>query len=418
MNLGIDFWKFFIAQTISNFGGAFTLFALPLLVYQLSGSAFNLGLATAANFLPYLLFGLALGAFTDRVDRKKLMIVTDVAQGVLIITIPLASFLGILSVWWIYSVGFLGSTLRICSETGQFAALPNLVGTGNLVRANGLLQAGYRTATILGPFAAGAVVAIAAVQTTFFVDGLSFFASALVLSTIKNTFNSAESDDRTTTTLWQDVGEGLRYVLGNPVLRNISIMMALINFVGTTVHSQLVLFSKESLAATDFQVSLLYSAGAAGVVTLSLFAGYLRNRLSFSKASLGAVMLRGLMILAMASISSYWLAVPVWAAASGLAIFFNINTGSLRQQLAPDRMLGRVNSVAMVMAWSAIPLGALLGGIAIELTGDVRTVYGVIGALIFLIALSFSFTALGRAEQYLPSDPRGGLESNSTEAAK
>ena len=74
----------------------------------------------------------------------------------------------------------------------------------------------------------------------------------------------------------------------------------------------------------------------------------------------------------------------------------------VRQAIVPDRMLGRVQSIAAVLAWSAIPVGAFFGGLAIERTGDVALVYGVIGALVILTALSFSFTALGRAEQYLP----------------
>ena len=89
---------------------------------------------------------------------------------------------------------------------------------------------------------------------------------------------------------------------------------------------------------------------------------------------------------------------------SGLGILFNINTGSLRQAIVPNNMLGRVISIASVLAWSAIPLGSLLGGYAIEQTKNVALVYGVIGVLVFLIPFSFSFTALGHAERYLPKD--------------
>lgn len=404
--LGGDFWKFWAGQTASNLGGSFTLFALPLLVYQLTGSALSLGLATALNFLPYLLFGLPLGAYADRVDRKRMMIATDVAQALVICAIPLASALGLLSVWLVYAAGFLRSTLRICSEAGQFAAVPSLVGGGGaLVRANGLLQAGYRTASVLGPLAAGAAVAVAPIESVLLIDALSFLVSALALAAVRGGFNAADEGDPAGpgATLRQDILEGLRYVLGHPVLRNISLMMALINFVGVIVYSQLVTFAKENLGATDARVGLLYAAGAAGVVALSLLAGPLRGRLSFSKATLGALMLQGLSILALSTVGAYWLAVPVWALASGLGVFFNINTASLRQEIAPNRMLGRVSSVAAVIAWSAIPAGSLLGGAAVERTGDVAAVYGAVGMLTFAVALAFSFTALGRAERYLPA---------------
>src|SRR5207247_9422987 len=79
----------------------------------------------------------------------------------------------------------------------------------------------------------------------------------------------------------------------------------------------------------------------------------------------------------------------LWALSSGLGILFNINTGSLRQAIVPNHMLGRVISIAMVLAWSANPIGALAGGILIERTGDVRLIYAIIGGAIFVIAFIF-----------------------------
>src|SRR5262249_46474257 len=152
----------------------------------------------------------------------------------------------------------------------------------------------------------------------------------------------------------QDVSEGLRYVLGHPVLRNISAMMALVNLVGSTIYAQLVLFAKEHLRATDAEVGLLFSAGSLGVVVLSLLAGPLRIRWRFSTVVLGALMLEGLLTVVLASTNVYWLAVPLWAVMNGLGILFDINTGSLRQAIVPNHLLGRVITIAMVLAWSAI----------------------------------------------------------------
>jgi hypothetical protein len=112
-------------------------------------------------------------------------------------------------------------------------------------------------------------------------------------------------------------------------------------------------------------------------------------------------MLYGLLTFVFAWTEAYWVALPLWAAISGLGLFFNINTTSLRQQIVPSHMLGRVVSIAGVLAWSAIPLGTLTGGWAIEATDDVALVYAAIGVLTFLIALSFRFTALGHAEDYI-----------------
>ena len=99
----------------------------------------------------------------------------------------------------------------------------------------------------------------------------------------------------------------------------------------------------------------------------------------------------------------YWVALPLWAVISGLGILFNINTGSLRQAIVPNHLLGRVISVAMVLAWSAIPVGAFVGGLLIEWTHNVALVYASIGALDVLIPFAFWFSPLGRAEQYVPA---------------
>jgi MFS family permease len=139
--LSLDFWKFWTGQTISNLGSSFTQWAVPLLVYQLTQSAVSLGIATAATFLPYLLVGLPIGAWMDRVDRKRAMIALDWLNAVVILSIPLVATFGHLSVWWIYGVTFIQSTVFIAFSAGEFAAIPSLVATDDLVTANGRIQA-------------------------------------------------------------------------------------------------------------------------------------------------------------------------------------------------------------------------------------------------------------------------------------
>jgi MFS family permease len=137
---------------------------------------------------------------------------------------------------------------------------------------------------------------------------------------------------------------------------------------------------------------------------LPLLAGPLRKRWSFSTVALGALMLSGGLTVLFSLTSWYWAAMPLWALIAGLGILFNINTGSLRQAIVPNELLGRVISIAGVLAWSAIPMGTFLGGLAIEWTRNVVLVYGVIGVLTMIIPICFAFTALGRAEHYLPRD--------------
>jgi MFS family permease len=397
-----DFTKFWIGQTISNLGSSFTQWAVPLLVFQLTHSAVNLGAAVAATFLPYLLFGLPLGAWMDRVDRKRAMIALDSINALVILSIPLVAQSGHLTVWWIYGVTFIQSTVFIAFSAGEFAAIPSLVSTDDLVTANGRIQATFSAAQVAGPLLAGALIAFLPLAWVMAFDAGSFAVSALSLALIRRSFNIASDEPREATTILHDVREGLRYVLGHPVLRNISAMMALINFVGATTFAQLVLFATERLDATRFQIGVLFAAGSAGVVVTGLLAGRLRKRFSFTALAMTSLMLMGACEIVFAGMTEYWAALPLWAAASGLGILFNINTGSLRQAIVPNHLLSRVMSIASVLAWSAIPAGALLGGWVVKLTGNVAAVYGAIGILVICIAAFFRFfTALGDAQRYV-----------------
>lgn len=399
-----DFWKFWTGQVISVLGSSFTLFAIPLLIFRLTHSAVNLALAMAASMLPYLLFGLIIGAWVDRLDRKRLMVVVNLAMALAVGSIPLMSALGHLTVWWIYGATFVNQTFFIFFGAAEFAAIPSLVDTDDLVTANGRIQASYSASMVAGPILAGGLAAVVPIASLLLIDSLSYVVAAGTLLLIHISFNMPGLE-KERTRVRQDVVEGLRYVLGHPVLRNISLMMALVNFVGTTVGAQLVLFAKDRFAASSSEIGILFAVEGLGVVLFSLLAGRLRKRWSFSQVALGALMGSGICTIALALAPSYLLAVFLLGLGTGLGSLFNIQTSSLRQAIVPNQLLGRVMSIAAVLAWSAIPLGALLGGLAIQWTGSVALVYAVIGGLTALIPVVFAFTALGHADRYLPSEP-------------
>ena len=196
------------------------------------------------------------------------------------------------------------------------------------------------------------------------------------------------------------MGEGLRYVLGNPLLRTISLMMALVNFVGATAAAQLVLFAKEELRATDTEVGVLYAAGSAGVVVVALLAGPIRRRLSFAVTALGALVVSGVALAAFGASRWYPASLVLWAASSGFGLLLNINTGALRQAIVPPHMFGRVISIAGVLAWSAIPLGAIAGAKVIQAT-SVGTVYVGIGVITAAVAVAFAFSPSRDGDRYL-----------------
>lgn len=401
--LGGDFGKYWLGQGLSNLGSSFTLFALPLLVFHLTGSALNLAVAFAAEGAPFILFGLLIGAWVDRLNRKRLMITTDLARAAILVALPTLAILHLLTIGWIYLAAFLLSTFSYAFNTAEFAAIPSLVATDDLVAANGRIQATYAAAGVLGPLLAGIIVTLVPLPALLLIDAASFLLSAASLLWIHRSFN--QTMEEVPGSLRSAISEGVRYVVRHPVLRNICIMMALVNFLAVTSYAQLVLFAKSQLAASDPQVAWLFAAGGLGAVVFSLLAGTLRRRWAFSAVALAAILLLGLLTAALAMIHWYALALLIWAAISGLGVLFNVNFASLWQGIVPNRLLGRVLSVATVLAWAANPLGSLLGGFAIERSHNIALVYGVTGLLISLVAVVFMFSPIGHAERFLPAAP-------------
>jgi MFS family permease len=391
-----DYWTFWTGQTISSAGSAVTAFAMPLLVYDLTGSAFKLGLTVAAVYVPYALFGLPIGAWVDRVDRKRLMIFTDLLRALLLATVPAAAALDLLTVWWLYAVTFATSTLGIAFNSASFAAIRFLVSDDrDLAKANGRLQAGFSAAALAAPALGGLALTIVHTPTLILIDAASFVLSAASISLVRRAFQVDEP--RRSTTLLHDIGEGLRYVLGNPLLRALAIMAAAMNFFLATTIGQIVLLAKHGLGASDSEVGWFFSAGSAGVIVFALLAPAALRLGSYGQIVIAASIANGVFTILLAEAPSVAVGLIAYAGVIGMTELFGINTASVRQEITPPHLLGRVISTAMVLAWSIQPVGAVVGGIAIEQSGSVRLVYAVAGAALIVIGLGFAAGALGHS---------------------
>ncbi len=391
------FWLLWTGQTISALGSAFTLFALPLLVYKLTGSPLTLGISTAVEVLPYLLFGLPIGAWVDRLPRKPLLLLITVIQAGTLAVIPGLFVLGALSIWWLYGLAFVSTILKLGSETCQIALLPGLIESDHLTAANGRLQAGVSTAQLVGPVLAGALVLLMPLPLLLLVDAASFVLAAGLFAGLRVRFPQAAVPTRQP--LWQAMGEGLRYVWRDPILRSISLLTPLVNGLSIVAVAQLVLFARVHWNASPSAISLLFAATSGGYLLVSLLAGPLRRRCPFPLTTLGALALMGVLIGLLAFTPWFWLGVVCWGLSQGAEMLFTLHARSYRQKHVPPALLGRVMSVAYVLAYSTSPLGALAGGLVIAWLGpaQITWVYAGLGGLIVLLALSFAGTALGRA---------------------
>ncbi|HEX7737451.1 MAG TPA: MFS transporter [Ktedonobacteraceae bacterium] len=391
------FWKFWTGQTISAFGGSFSSFAIPLLIFQLTGSSVSLAFSVAVTVLPYVLFGLVIGAWVDRVNRRRLMLLTDLARALAIASLFLAARASALSIGWIFVVAFLNSALGIGFDAANFAAIPSLVPPEKLLAANGRILAGNSTATVLGPLIAGVLVAIVPLPALFLIDAASFLVSSVSLALIRASFQPPADQKQAPARLLTSVKEGLSYVLRHRFLSWITLLLLLINFILPTTSVQVVPLAREWFAASDTQIGLLYAAAGLGTVCSSLLAERIGKRWPTGVLVLAAVGLDGLFTLLATLTHWFWALLLFWCLRGGSDVLFSISSYSLTQSEVPGQMLGRVISFIRVLTWSTAPVGALLGGFAIERTDNIALVYATIGLLSILISLVFCATPLSRA---------------------
>ncbi|MFL5590590.1 MAG: MFS transporter [Ktedonobacteraceae bacterium] len=396
-----DFWIFWTGQTISQIGSALSSTALLLLVFKLSGSALDLGLASAATWVPYPLFGLFIGAWVDRVNRKRLMIGLDLCRAVLLAVLPLLALLGHLPVWWIYLVTFINSTLTIGFQSATTAAIPSMVTQDGLVKANGRIQASAPFAIIIGPLLAALLLSVTSLQAVLWCDALTFVVSALSLALVKTSFNAVAPQARPKTSLRRDILEGLRYVLAQPVVRTLALFALLANLAVAVLYPQIVFYAKEVLVASDAQVGLFFTAAGMGAVIFMLSAGILQKRLSYGMILLGSILLSGLSVLALIATRLYWVDLVCFGVMFGLIGLFDVAFNSILQAIAPHQLLGRVLTFTSVLAIFSVPFSTILGGLVIDQVKNVVLVFGVLGVFMILLALVFVRSPLTRIEGYL-----------------
>lgn len=403
-----DFWLFWSGQLLSNMGRSFSSFAFPLLVYELTHSALSLTVMWAALFVPELLFGLLIGAWSDRVDRKRLMIVADVVRCCILLAAAGIGFAGHLQAWMLYAAGFGTATLDIAFESCEFASVPALVPeNSDLGQTNSRMVTGYYAGALVGPLLAGLLVVVAPLQSALVVDAGTYLVSAATLLAIRVKFTAEGQQEHSSRKILADVREGLRYVLRTPTVRNISLLAGATQFVTATVSATLVLFATANLHASKTEFSFYNSAQGLGVIALSLVAARAGRRWGRGRAILASLVLRGAALIAFALTPWYWLSLVLWAIASGAEMVFGINADTMRQTIVPNHMLGRVASVARLVAFSSIPIGSLVGGWVLGIL-PISHVYLGIGVLVALIPVVFT---LARGVLAMPAPAPAGADT-------
>jgi MFS family permease len=376
--LGTSYRKLFAASTISNLGDGVSLIAYPWLASAITRNPILIALVVVVQKLPWLLFTLPAGVITDRSDRQKLMVWSNVLRALLTGVVAFAVFTrsGVLPApddveqvvsteWGLYLV-LLAATLflgvgEVLYDNSAQTFLPAIVEKENLEQANGQLYSAELVANqFAGPPLAGLLLAIG-FALPFVVDAGSFAASAaLVLSIAAVPRTTVDPSERRP---WRvEAAEGFRWLWDNDLLRTMAITLGLLNMLGNAALAAFVLFSQEVLGTSTTEFAILSTAGAFGGVLGGWVASRVSRRIGSGPSLALTIVGGGICLVAIGLVSSWPAAFVFLFVEMFIAVLWNVITVSLRQTIIPDRLLGRVNSVYRFFGWGAIPVGALIGG--------------------------------------------------------
>ncbi|MBA2373254.1 MAG: MFS transporter [Chloroflexi bacterium] len=393
-----DFLRLWAAETISQFGTQVTLLALPLIAAAvLQVSAFEFGLLTAIEFLPFILVSLPAGVWVDRLRRRPILILGDLGRAVALLSIPIAFAFDALTIWQLYAVGFVNGCLTVFFDVAYQSYLPSLVGRDQLVEGNSKLEISRSAAQFVGPGFAGIVIGWAGAAAAVVLDALSFLGSAALVTLIRRPESDpTQAADGTARPagpgMRREIAEGLRYVAGNRHLRSIAACTASANLFGNIGGAIFILYMVREIGMSAQTIGIVFSIGALGFMAGAVLAHRIVRLMGVGPTIIWGAFLSFPAAL-LVVIAPRGLEVPFFIASgllNGFSIpIYNINQVSFRQAITPERMQGRMNATMRFVVWGTIPLGATLGGFLGGAIGLRETIWiGALGsALPFLFVL-------------------------------
>lgn len=364
MKLSNTFWRLWLSTASSNLSDGIGKTAFPLLAAAITRDPVQVSLLTTAFFLPWLLFALPSGAIVDRVDRSRAMAVANAVRAVIVGILAASVIMGWATMPLLYLAAFTLGAAETISDSAYRAVLPAIVDREDLDRGNGYLQGTELVAdAFLGAPIASASFALAA-GSPFVMGAAGFALSAAVAGTLPPTAPDRGPDAKTGLgAIRGEIADGVRWLAAHPTLRWIMVMGAAMGLVGAGYNSIAVLYALDVLGVPTGLFGVLIITLAIGGVIGSVTATSVSRRLGRGRALqlsvfVGALAFLGLGVVRDAALAGVLLAISSWS-----VIVWNVLTMSLRQQLIPEAMFGRVQGAWRTAVWGAMPVGAALGGV-------------------------------------------------------
>ncbi|MCK2220289.1 MFS transporter [Actinomadura sp. ATCC 31491] len=382
-----DFRLLLLGQTTAQLGAQLSGVAIPLLaVVTLDASPLQLGLVSASGTVAFALIGLPAGAWLDRCRRRPVLVAADLVRAVLLATIPVAASLGTLTVGHLIAVSLLAGVARVFFDVGYQSYLPSVVGRGgDLIAGNSAMETVRACGQVAGPGVGGWAVSVLGAANVVLAQAVTFAVSAVSLLAVRTREPAPAREPaavrgfgRGRGGLGREIGEGLAFVLRNPVLRALALTGAAGNLAFALASAVSVVFLVRTLGLTPAGVGGVLAAGALAALAGAALTPWLARRAGSARIIWLSLAVTGPAGLLTPLAGPGWgvlLAVAGVAAGELGQIVYAITSVSLRQRLCPEELLGRVNATMRVLLMGLFPLGAVAGGALGEVAGPRGTLW-------------------------------------------
>ena len=366
-----QFWKLWTALVISNVCDGIATVAIPLLTLTLTRDPAQVAGITVATRLPWLLFALPAGALVDRLDRRWMMVGTDIFRTLILLLLSFLVWKESVNLPIIYLAIFLFGIGEVFFDTAAQTILPDLVSVKDINQANGYVMSAITIGNELTGPALGSLLFTLIPVLPFAFQSVGLAAATLLVFLIKGQFQTTlitpevarHSTKPLAMGLVDDISQGFRWLMNNSVVRNLAIMTAILNLFEISALSVFILFALERMGVSQTVYGILLSAGAVGGLLASMVVSRLVNWLGTALCLFLSMFLGGITTTIIILVPNVYIVGFMLALISFVGVIWSVITVSIRQTLVPSNLLGRINSIYRVLSWGAIPLGALLGGI-------------------------------------------------------
>lgn len=403
-----DFRLLWCGETAGKFGASVTGVAMPLVaVSTLDAGTFEVGLLSAAAWAPWVIIGLPVGAWVDRLRRRPIMLVSAAVSLLLFAGVPVAAWFGWLSIGLLLAVALLTGTAAVFFQTAYSAFLPSILEPADQPEGNAKLHGSASAAQIAGLGFGGLIAQLAGAVNGMFANAATFLVSLLCLAGIRHREPRVTRTEHRPSSLVGEVREGLRLIAVDPWLRTLTLFGAASNLALMGYQSIQVVFLVQSVGLNPGTVGALIAATSAGGVAGAFVARRVAHRIGTARAillfELGLPMFALLIPLTVGGAGTLLFVTGGFSVSAGV-VAGNIIKASFQQRYCPPDLLGRLTASTAFLNYGTIPIGALLGG-ALGTALDLRTAMAITTAGVPLAALILLFSPIRRCRD-LPTTPR------------